>query len=203
MKEKPPLPKADELPFVDEYAPLINEIKSAIRNARTKAIISANRELIGLYWNIGKSIVERQEQFGWGKSIVQRLSSDLKTEFRGVQGYSASNLWFMRQFYRTYREDSKLQQLVREIPWGQNILIFSRIYAVVKSFWWGTGLELNDYAFGGGTACGGSPWPKPPRPQSRAAGSLAHPFLRKWAAMSASGRRSPTPATLTLGRKHR
>jgi len=58
------------------------------------------------------------------------------------------------------------------------------------------------YCSGGGTAYGGSPWPKPPRPQSRAAGSLAHPFLRRWKAMFASGKRSSTPATLPLGRKH-
>ena len=59
---------------------------------------------------------------------------------------------------------------------------------------------------GGGTACGGSPWPKPPRPQSRAAGSLAHPFLRRCEAMPASltlSRRSRTPATLLLGRKNK
>lgn len=109
------------------YAEFLESIKRTIQQARTRAYYSANKELIGLYWKIGKEIAERQEREGWGKSIVERLSRDLRKEFPGVSGYSSQNLWYMRQFYIEYRDHVNLQQLVGEIPWGQNLLILSKV----------------------------------------------------------------------------
>lgn len=85
-----------------------------------------NKTLLTLYWEIGKSIVEKQNQYGWGKSIVQTLSKDLQNEFPGVQGYSARNLWYMRNFYDQYKEDTKLQPLVAEISWSHNMVIMEK-----------------------------------------------------------------------------
>lgn len=79
-----------------------------------------------LYWEIGKSIVEKQKQYGWGKSIVETLSRDLQSEFAGAQGYSVQNLWYMRQLYLEYKDDSKLQPLVGEIGWSHNLVIMSK-----------------------------------------------------------------------------
>lgn len=75
-----------------------------------------NKELISLYWEIGKGIVEKQEQLGWGKAVVERLSRDLMEEFPGTAGFSPQNLWLMRQFFLEYRDNAILQQLVGEIP---------------------------------------------------------------------------------------
>jgi len=98
------------------YSEFLKEIKEKIASARIRAYRSLNKELIRLYWEIGKNIVERQEKFGWGKGIVEKLSNDLRKEFSGIEGYSIQNLWYMRQFYLEYRKFSNLQQLVGENP---------------------------------------------------------------------------------------
>lgn len=82
--------------------------------------------MIELYFEIGKSIVEKQEALGWGKSVVEQMSRDLISEFGEKSGYSSSNLWRMRNFYLSYKDNEKLAQTVREISWGQNILIFEK-----------------------------------------------------------------------------
>jgi predicted nuclease of restriction endonuclease-like (RecB) superfamily len=99
----------------DEYLRFLNDIKSRIKSARIKAARLVNRELIDLYWNIGKIIVERQEQHGWGKAIVETLSKDIRKEFPGISGYSPDNLWRMRQFYLEYSATQILGQLVPEL----------------------------------------------------------------------------------------
>lgn len=110
-----------------DYISFLEDIKKKITKARISAYKSLNKELIKLYWEIGRSILEKQERYGWGKSIVERLSNDLKKEFFGIRGYSTQNLWYMRQFYLEYRNTPNLQQLVGEIPWGQNLVILSKV----------------------------------------------------------------------------
>jgi predicted nuclease of restriction endonuclease-like (RecB) superfamily len=110
-----------------DYGALLASIKARIAESRIRAVRAASRELIDLYWFIGQQITERQEQEEWGKSVVERLSKDLRSAYPGVQGFSAPNLWNMRRFFLTYRDDTILQQLVIEIPWGQNLLIMARV----------------------------------------------------------------------------
>lgn len=110
-----------------DYQPFFEEIKGRIKSARIQAYRRVNKEIILLYWDIGKKIVEKQEQFGWGKGVVEKLSIDLKKEFSTQTGFSTQNLWYMRQFYLTYKDFPDLQQLVGEIPWGQNLVIMSRV----------------------------------------------------------------------------
>lgn len=109
-----------------EFKNFLQDIKSKIYSAKSKAILSANRLMIELYMEIGKSIVEKQEALGWGKSVVEKMSKDLIDEFGQKSGYSTQNLWYMRQFYNSYKDNSNLQQLVGEIPWGSNIIIFTK-----------------------------------------------------------------------------
>lgn len=111
----------------DSYQILLTEIKNSIRHAQVRAGQYVNRAMIELYWHIGKTITERQATEGWGKSVVERLSQDLKAEFPNTDGFSTQNLWFMRQFYLTYLDSPILQQAVREIPWSHNIIIMSKI----------------------------------------------------------------------------
>ena len=98
-----------------DYAAWLGGLKSRIRSARISAARAVNRELIMLYWDIGRGIVEKQEDLGWGKSVVEQLSLDLRSEFPGMKGFSANNLWLMRQFYSEYSSPAFLEQLVQEM----------------------------------------------------------------------------------------
>jgi len=107
----------------DQYDTLLGEIKQRIRSAQYEALKAVNKELIALYWDIGKTIVERQRGETWGKSIVERLAQDLQAEFPGIGGFSARNIWRMRIFYLTYKDNEKLTPLVAEIGWTHNLVI--------------------------------------------------------------------------------
>ena len=109
-----------------DYAGLLAEVKERVRAARYAALKAVNKELVGLYWDIGRMIAERQKVEGWGKSVVQQLAADLQAEFPGMRGYSAQNLWYMRQFFLEYHENVKLQPLVGEISWAKNLIIMGR-----------------------------------------------------------------------------
>ena len=109
-----------------DYGQFLTELKTRIRQAQYRALRAANAELLTLYWEIGESIHNKQEQVGWGKSVVQNLARDLQTEFPGRNGFSTQNLWFMRQLYSEYRDRPKLQPLVREISWSKNLVIMAR-----------------------------------------------------------------------------
>lgn len=97
------------------YEPLVNDLKQLIQKKQYHVLRMINSETINLYWEIGEEIYRQQQENGWGKSIVQVLSKELQKEFPGAKGYSAANLWRMRNFYLTYRESEKLAPLVREI----------------------------------------------------------------------------------------
>lgn len=112
----------DKAPF----AQFVTEIKAQIRAAQLEALRAVNKQLIDLYWSIGKMIVERQEAHGWGKSVVERLSAELRQEFPGTLGYSTQNLWYMRQFYLEYYQSEFLQPLVGEISWAKHVVIMSK-----------------------------------------------------------------------------
>lgn len=109
-----------------EYKQFIQEIKEKIYQSQYEALKKVNKELIQLYWEIGKSIVDRQEKYGWGKSVVENLAKDLQKEFPGEQGYSADNLWRMRKFYLNYQGKTKLAPMVQEIGWSHNIVIMEK-----------------------------------------------------------------------------
>jgi predicted nuclease of restriction endonuclease-like (RecB) superfamily len=110
----------------ESYLSLLGEIKERIRSAQLAALRSVNRELIDLYWDIGRLIAERQQGETWGRGVVESLAADLRAEFPGVSGFSAANLWRIRAFYEEYRNDEKLAPLVREISWSKNLVIFER-----------------------------------------------------------------------------
>ncbi len=110
----------------EDYAHLLADVKERVRAAQYAALKAVNKELVGLYWDIGRMIAERQKVEGWGKSVVEQLAKDLRAEFPGVRGYSAQNLWYMRQFFLEYHEDVKLQPLVGEISWAKNLVIMGR-----------------------------------------------------------------------------
>jgi predicted nuclease of restriction endonuclease-like (RecB) superfamily len=138
-----------------DYAALLTEVKERLRAAQYAALRAVNKELIGLYWDIGRMIVGRQEGRSWGKAVVERLAADLRVEFPGVGGFSASNLWRMRNFYETYGSLEKLAPLVREIAWSHNVLILERCdeplerefyIRMTKKFGWTKSVLMNQIA---------------------------------------------------------
>ena len=86
----------------NEYKAFVTEVKAKVYQLQHEALRSVNRSLVNLYWEIGKSIVDKQEKHGWGKSVVANLSKDLQNEFPGMNGFSVQNLWYMRKFFTQY-----------------------------------------------------------------------------------------------------
>ena len=143
------------------YASLLTDIKIRVRAAQLRAAVTVNRELIQLYWDIGRVIVTAQETKGYGKQVVERLASDLQKEFPGMAGFSPQNIWFMRSFYLAWSAMSpKLSQAVREskaailsqpvressppappapiseLPWGHNRLLLSKLDKPAIRLWY-------------------------------------------------------------------
>ncbi len=110
----------------DNYGELLVAVKQRIRAAQYEALKAVNKELIALYWDIGRLIVSRQQGKTWGKSVVEQLARDLQDEFPGISGFSARNIWRMRDFYLTYHADEKLSPLVAEIGWTHNLVIMEK-----------------------------------------------------------------------------
>ncbi|OHE02131.1 MAG: hypothetical protein A3K14_10670, partial [Sulfurimonas sp. RIFCSPLOWO2_12_FULL_36_74] len=109
-----------------QFKDFITEIKTKILSSQYEALKAVNKELISLYWDIGRTILEKQEAFGWGKSVVKSVSQELQKEFVGMKGFSVQNLWNMRLFYFEYSQNEKLQTLSREIGWSHNVAIFQK-----------------------------------------------------------------------------
>lgn len=109
-----------------EFKDFVTNIKNRILKSQHEALKKVNKELISLYWDIGKSISASQEKNGWGKSVVENLSFELQKEFVGVRGFSSRNLWNMRIFYDIYKKNEKLQTLSAEIGWSHNVVIFQK-----------------------------------------------------------------------------
>ncbi len=109
-----------------DYAGLLAEVKERVRAARYAALKAVNKELVGLYWDIGRMIAERQADGAYGDAIVEQLAHDLRVEFPSVSGFSRRNVFYMREFYLLYRDLPKVQPLVAQIGWTHNLLILQR-----------------------------------------------------------------------------
>ncbi|MFN5183971.1 MAG: YhcG family protein [Bacteroidota bacterium] len=154
-----------ELSREKNYTKLIGSLKRRIANAKIKAALAVNAELIRLYWDMGKSILEGQKNKGWGTKFVEQLSKDLKKFFPDMDGLSRSNLFYMRKFAEEYPDlflyDSAsksktinlagrknkivqrpvgqieiVQQLVGQIPWGHNIILIDRLDDNEERLWY-------------------------------------------------------------------
>jgi predicted nuclease of restriction endonuclease-like (RecB) superfamily len=158
-KRSGPLAYRSGLPL--DYAAFLEALKSRVRQAQTKAMLSVNHELIQLYWDIGRQIVEQQEGKGWGQSVLEHLAHDLQTAFPGVAGFSRSNVFRMRAFYVAYRPEEKVAQPVRQtksvrkvaqavrqitdegppkevviLPWGHNVVLLQKVKEPAQRLWY-------------------------------------------------------------------
>ena len=119
-------PAVRDIAVAEDYPTLLAEVKARIQSTQYAALRAVNKELVGLYWEIGRLIVERQQSEGWGKAVVAQLATDLQAAFPGTGGFSASNLWRMKSFFETYNNTKKLAPLAREIGWSHNLIILER-----------------------------------------------------------------------------
>lgn len=109
------------------YQELLEDLKLRIRAARVRAALSVNRELVLLYWHIGRAILERQAREGWGAKVIERLGEDLRREFPDMRGLSRANLFYMRSFAEAYQAEEIVQQLAGQLPWYHNVVIFTKL----------------------------------------------------------------------------
>jgi predicted nuclease of restriction endonuclease-like (RecB) superfamily len=123
-QEKVPSKLATHAALSEEQA--FAEVVEMIQSARGQALVAANSALVDLYFRVGEYISRRIDMDGWGKGTVTALAAYIQKRRPGVRGYSPQNLWRMRQFFETYREQPKLSTLLRELPWSSHLHILTR-----------------------------------------------------------------------------
>ena len=131
--------RSDALPA--GYSQFLAEIKARVGAARTRAVLAVNSELIRLYWEIGHEILAREQREGWGAKVIDRLAEDLRREFPGMTGLSRANLHHMRRFADAWpaeNADAIVQQPVRQLPWGQNIALLTKLKDRDSRLWYAT-----------------------------------------------------------------
>jgi predicted nuclease of restriction endonuclease-like (RecB) superfamily len=118
------------------YDSFLSELKDRIRHAQLRAALSVNRELVLLYWSIGRDILVRQEEQGWGAKVIDRLAADLRKAFPEMNGFSPRNLKYMRAFAEAWPDEAIVQQLVAQIPWGHIVRILDYVKAPPEREWY-------------------------------------------------------------------
>ncbi len=117
----------DQSPIAAGYDDFLRDLKSRIRSAQVRAVLAVNRELVLLYWQIGRDILTRQQQQGWGAKVVTQLAKDLRQEFPEMKGFSRTNLLYMRAFASAYPDEQIVQQVAGQIPWFHNCTIVDKV----------------------------------------------------------------------------
>ena len=127
---------SDDAALPDSYPALVIDLKKRIADARLRAALSVNRELILLYWSIGRDILARQEREGWGAKVIDRLAADLGRSFPEMTGLSARNLKYMRAFAEAWPDAEIVQQVVAQLPWGHNVRLLDAVKVPEQRAWY-------------------------------------------------------------------
>jgi len=136
MASKQPIVRQALAQMPSGYAALLKDIKARVRAAQLKAGLAINRELVMLYWHIGREILARQKQEGWGAKVIDRLSRDLSREFPEMRGFSPRNLLFMRAFAAEYSDVAIVKQLVSQLPWGHIVRLIQKVADPAEREWY-------------------------------------------------------------------
>ena len=136
-KDEAIIPVAPSISEIGEgYDVFIDDVKESIRKERLRIVLNANSEMLMLYWNIGKKIMENQKNEGWGTKVIDRLSKDLKDAFPEMQGFSSRNLKYMRKFAECWTDYEFVQRTVAQIPWRSNIVLMDKIKDETSRSWY-------------------------------------------------------------------
>lgn len=114
-------------PLPTDYPAWLAELKGRIHAAQQRAALAVNRELVLLYWQIGRDILDRQRREGWGAKVIDRLAQDLRSAFPDVKGFSRANLMYMRAFAEAWPDRAMVQQPVGQLPWGHNLVLLTKL----------------------------------------------------------------------------
>ncbi len=118
------------------YAELLEQLKARVRTSRVRAARAANSELLALYWSIGRDILDRQEQAGWGSRVIDRLAADLRAEFPDQRGWSRSNLHYMRSLAAAWPDAEVVPQAVGQLPWGHVRVLLDKLSSRSERDWY-------------------------------------------------------------------
>lgn len=110
-----------------EYVAWLADLKSRVERARQRAALSVNRELMSLYWQIGREILERQQRQGWGAKVVDQLAADLRSAFPDMRGFSPRNLKYMRALAEAWPSDEFVQEPVAQLPWSHVVTLLDKL----------------------------------------------------------------------------
>jgi predicted nuclease of restriction endonuclease-like (RecB) superfamily len=123
---------------LEGYEAFLKDIKGRIQTAQLRAALALSREIVLLYWQIGREIRERQAQYGWGAKIVPKLAADLKAAFPGIEGFSLRNLKYMQAFAEAYPDPDFVQQLLHNsaIPWGHHVRVLDKVKDTEQRLWY-------------------------------------------------------------------
>lgn len=122
----------DLVPLPTDYADWLFALKVRIHTAQQRASLSVNRELIRLYWHIGRDILLRQDREGWGAKVIDRLAHDLRSAFPTMKGFSRANLLYMRAFAAAWPDEEIVQQAVGQLPWGHNLVLLAKLKSAAE-----------------------------------------------------------------------
>ena len=120
----------------DGYDDFLRELKERVRQAQIRAALSVNRELMLLYWRIGRDILARQSTQGWGAKVIDRLSRDLREAFPEMKGFSPRNLKYMRAFAEAYQDEAFVQQPAAQMPWFHLCVLLDRVKDPAQRQWY-------------------------------------------------------------------
>ena len=123
-------------PELANYDAFLTTLKQRVRTAQMRAALAVNQELVLLYWQIGREILQRQQDEGWGTKVIARLAKDLKREFPDIKGFSRTNLLYMRAFAEAYPDEQIVQQAAGQIPWFHNCVLLDRVKAPEQRVWY-------------------------------------------------------------------
>jgi predicted nuclease of restriction endonuclease-like (RecB) superfamily len=127
---------ADLIPNSPSYQDLLSRLKSQIRTAQVSAAVAVNQELVFLYWGIGKEILGRQAEDGWGSRVIERLAKDLRSEFPDMRGLSSRNLGYMKAFAEAWPEEAILQEALAKLTWYHNLTLLERLKSRGERLWY-------------------------------------------------------------------
>jgi|SRR5579863_6840867 len=120
----------------DGYVLFLADLKARIQMAQLRASLTVNRELVLLYWQIGRDILDRQERESWGARVIDRLAADLKRAFPGMKGFSPRNLKYMRAFAEAWPEEALVQAVLAQITWYHNVAILEKLADAADRIWY-------------------------------------------------------------------
>src|SRR4051794_23485872 len=132
--ETSPAPQPESLP--EGYDQFFGSLQERIRKAQLRAVLSVNHELVRLYWELGRDILARQDEQGWGAKVIDRLASDLRRAFPEMSGFSPRNLKYMRSFASAWPDELIVQQLAAQIPWFHHCVLLDKVKDHGERLWY-------------------------------------------------------------------